>query len=401
MKNTFLAILTVVMLCGGCSPYRTTSGDEIPVIDVRSAIQHESYFSMKDDVKSIEYIPLETTDECLISNIIDLKGDDNYLFIHNGKTNETLAFNRQGKFIRKIGQAGQGPGEYAPSSISSISLDAEKKEIYLNRGTAPALIFSYQGDYLRKDTTASKGIGQRHSLKNGVWALAGTHFTPKQNSPWLLALQDNHNQLIETKSVFPASIPDNVAYMKEIQLTPFEKSAIAFTPCCDTLFRATPSGIEPAYIYDRKNGEEYYNLIADIRDLQLNKAENSSTIELFSFFETSNYIYFRAIKKSNPDKIYFQRLDKKSGVFLSQSIPQDFIDVSRGFSDGCVVGLKNDIDNGAPICPNFVYKDKACMQIINATTLQKLRDKGYLKNSPKVLNVDELDNPIVILYHFK
>ena len=74
MKNTFLAILTVVMLCGGCSPYRTTSGDEIPVIDVRSAIQNESHFSMKDDVKSIEYIPLETTDECLISNIIDLKG---------------------------------------------------------------------------------------------------------------------------------------------------------------------------------------------------------------------------------------------------------------------------------------------------------------------------------------
>ena len=401
MKNTFLAILIATMICGGCSPYRSTSGNEVPVIDVRSAIQHESPFSIKDDVKSIEYIPLETTDECLISNIIDLKADDNYLFIQNGKTSEILAFNRQGKFIRKIGKAGQGPGEYTPFSVSSISLDPEKKEIYLNIRNAPALIYSYHGDYLRKDTTASKGIGQRHSLKNGAWALVGTDFTPKQDSPWLLALQNNHNQLTETKSVFPVSVPDDVVYMKEIQLTPFEESAIAFTPCCDTLFRATPSGIEPAYIYDRQNGEEYYNLIADIRDLQSNKAENSSTIELFSFFETSNHIYFRAIKKSNPDKIYFQRLNKKSGEFLSQSIPQDYIDVSRGFSDGCVVGLTNDIDNGVPICPNYVYKDKVCIQAINTTTLQKLRDKGYLKNSPNALDIDELDNPIVILYHFK
>lgn len=36
---------------------------------------------MKDDVMGIEYIPLETTDSCLISNLTYLIMDDDFIFV--------------------------------------------------------------------------------------------------------------------------------------------------------------------------------------------------------------------------------------------------------------------------------------------------------------------------------
>lgn len=65
-------ILALSMFISACSIEQASDTNEILIADVRKAIQTESFFSMKDDVKSIEYIPLETTDSCLISNIISL-----------------------------------------------------------------------------------------------------------------------------------------------------------------------------------------------------------------------------------------------------------------------------------------------------------------------------------------
>lgn len=401
MKKETLSILITVMLCCGCSPQHSPMNVGVLIADVRSAIQTESPFSMKDDVKSIEYIPLETTDSCLVSNITSLIADDDYIFLGNGKTSQVFQFNRQGKFIRQIGRVGEGPGEYAPYSVYNLSLNHSQKEIYLNRTYQPALVYAYDGTFLRADTTFKETFGHRYPLNKGMWALAGMDFVPKQVSPWLLALQNDENQLIETKAVFPTSVPEEFVCMKEVQANPFGQSLVAFTPACDTLFRATASGIQPACVYNRENGTDYYTLIADARDMQTNKAEKESTIQLLSFFETSRYFYFRAIQKGDPDKLYFQRLDKQSGEFLSQSIPQDFIEISRGFSDGQVIGIPNDLDNGIPFCPGYVVNDQTCMQVINAETIAKLKDRGYLKNPPKALEIGEMDNPVVIIYHFR
>lgn len=62
---------------------------------------------------SIQYIPLETTDSCLISNLLNLQVTTDYMFMYNGKTEEVLQFDRKGKFIRRVGRQGNGPGEYS------------------------------------------------------------------------------------------------------------------------------------------------------------------------------------------------------------------------------------------------------------------------------------------------
>ena len=84
-----------------------------------------------------QYIPLETTDSCLISNLLNLQVTTDYMFMYNGKTEEVLQFDRKGKFIRRVGRQGNGPGEY--SMISELAVDDSNKELS---------IFQYGGDAL-------------------------------------------------------------------------------------------------------------------------------------------------------------------------------------------------------------------------------------------------------------
>ena len=73
MKNTIL-LLNGLWLLGlvACQP-KSSSLSECPIVNVRSALQKETPISMKEDVVSIQYIPLETTDSCLISNLLNLQ----------------------------------------------------------------------------------------------------------------------------------------------------------------------------------------------------------------------------------------------------------------------------------------------------------------------------------------
>ena len=396
----FLLLYLCFEILGACQSASLEKKD-VWVADVRSAMEQNTPFSMKDDVMGIEYIPLETTDSCLISNLTYLIMDDDFIFVQNGKTDQVFKFTRQGKFVCQIGRVGNGPGEYAPWTIENISLDVNKKEVFLNSRRLPAYVYSYDGEFLRTDTTTVEAVENRYLLNNGSFALSGASITPIQQSPWLVALKNEKNQMMVTKSPFPANVPAEACYMQEIQFVPFQNSALAYTLCNETVFRVTETGICPACVYDKKNGAEYNEKIADINEMAKDNTNTLSTIELFTFFETSRYFYFRTIVLSKPEKCFFQRLDKRTGEFLSQPVKQDFMELSVGFSDGNVIGMENDWDGGVPFCPRYIYKDRICVQVINAVTLEKLENKGYLKDKPVALQLDADDNPMVIVYTFR
>ena len=69
--------------------------------------------------------------------------------------------------------------------------------------------------------------------------------------------------------------------------------------------------------------------------------------------------------------------------------------------DGIGMGMDNDIDGGIPFWPEYVMADGGRAQVVNADILLALREKGYLKQAPDVLNIGDEANPVVILYTFK
>ena len=73
----------------------------------------EEKIKAKDLLVRIEYIPLETTSDCLIGKSMNVYASGEYIIVTQffGKA---FAFDRKtGHFIHEIGHLGQGPGEYA------------------------------------------------------------------------------------------------------------------------------------------------------------------------------------------------------------------------------------------------------------------------------------------------
>lgn len=80
-------------------------------------------------IKSIRYIPLETTDASLIRNINKIIVRDSVYYIFDNLSKKILLFNKRGRFIKSINKVGQGPGEY----IYPSDIDVDKEgNIYLS-----------------------------------------------------------------------------------------------------------------------------------------------------------------------------------------------------------------------------------------------------------------------------
>ena len=101
------------------------------MIDLDNAVRNPNeYFYYSSLYKGIKTILLETNESCLIGAIDKMRVFDNYIFIMDCFIAKSLyVFDKEGRFIRKIGNNGQGPGEYV--QLSDFTIDKENKIVYV------------------------------------------------------------------------------------------------------------------------------------------------------------------------------------------------------------------------------------------------------------------------------
>jgi hypothetical protein len=97
---------------------------ELLVIDIVEGIEDKGTTMLLSEVaEDITFIPLETSDECLIGDIRSIRFSNDYLVIIDSETDQILLFSKTGRFIRKIGRKGQGPDEYLSPYFSVLVND--------------------------------------------------------------------------------------------------------------------------------------------------------------------------------------------------------------------------------------------------------------------------------------
>jgi len=120
----------------GCSVQKKTDeqtdtlkNNKLFVVDVDIKLE-ESFIHTSSVFNNVKTIILETTKNSLISPLFKFIAFDNYLFILNlYPSKDFLLFDRDGKFIRKIGGLGGGPGEY--TRVFDFTIDTSNRIIYL------------------------------------------------------------------------------------------------------------------------------------------------------------------------------------------------------------------------------------------------------------------------------
>ena len=95
-------------------------------IDIEANIRNMQQLRLSEFSSKIRYVPLETIDDQPIGVTIEATFFQGMILI-NG-INSCLLFDDNGKFIRKIGSRGRGPGEYQYGGIIGIN---KNKSVYI------------------------------------------------------------------------------------------------------------------------------------------------------------------------------------------------------------------------------------------------------------------------------
>ncbi len=123
----FLIIIFFTTSILNCSIDKKTTSNK--KIEIKVNLNKQKKIKLSSFVDSIAYVPLETTENCLIGNIDKIRILNYLIFILDKRQNKIFIFNTSGNFQYSICHIGRGPGEYL--SISDFCIDPDMKHIII------------------------------------------------------------------------------------------------------------------------------------------------------------------------------------------------------------------------------------------------------------------------------
>ena len=139
MKRSFINIITISILSifsisfFSCSKKRnreyTTPQIPISQIEIPSNIKPtvDEVYPLSEIVSDVEFVQLEVTNESLLREIYSIQVSDSHILVED--YDDVFLYTRQGKFLTKVGQKGQGSGDYV--YIICMALDENNQEIHI------------------------------------------------------------------------------------------------------------------------------------------------------------------------------------------------------------------------------------------------------------------------------
>lgn len=111
----YLLLLLIVYTFYGCytGTQKVAHTNEIREILI-DPDKFETFLDLSEILDdSVEVIPLEMKDECLISQIVRIEFYKDKILVSDKANAKIFVFTSEGKYLKSIGKQGQGPGEYS------------------------------------------------------------------------------------------------------------------------------------------------------------------------------------------------------------------------------------------------------------------------------------------------
>jgi len=422
MKKILILFCIAINLLA-CSNQKKTG--EYSVIDVLSNIEKYKQVYCSDYFSSMELIPLETSEDCLVSvkswiseNMVLFNND--IIFIQG--ENNFYTFDITGKFLNSIGQMGQGPGEYL-SLTSNNYFNMDDSTIFVDDGgTQRILEYDYNGKYIQTipKPIIVEGFPLSPTFYIGGDLFIGHIFNPSGKKINNYCLFDRNGDVIKyfpnhfffdrasffyTKfdGAFLPKLVDDRIYLKDY--------------CNDTIYTFTDSLLKPTFILkfgkyaiskEDMGNPEFLNM-------------RSKKITLKYILGTSNYFFYSILV---PD--IFSR-PKAKQVFIpliNKFLPDDnelygIYDITTNTNillDTDAHGQKgiiNDINGGFPFFPRYYAGDGVVVDIWQASDMKEILTEAYFstikikdqqahqKLRELLKTLDEEDNPVVVIAKLK
>jgi len=147
MKKIPVLCLLLAFIMTSCSQHESADKKSVEIIKLEEAFAIKKAITINDISINFEFVKLETNDECLIGTGLTVYSNDQYLITIDRQ--RILLFDRRdGKFIREIGQRGNGPGEYS-RTYNVMPFNEGTSIVYAGRNR---MRYGYSLDGQLKDT---------------------------------------------------------------------------------------------------------------------------------------------------------------------------------------------------------------------------------------------------------
>lgn len=363
------------------------------LIDFYGAYQNRAPILLSSQfAEDIEFIPLETTDECLLgdflANII-VTSDNIIVFDYES----CYRFDRKGKFMNKIGSKGNGPGEY--TNPTSIMVDTLNQWVYFSDYWSARLV---KYDYTGKHLTDLKieGIESYNTLykpKEFILERSGYHYAKKGERFSLLYYSEEQNKIIsKMRCDYENEIP-KLVICPPISYT-YQGNLFVKDFWCDTIYQM----IDPLHLksYAVLDKGKFENRKYDDNSLITGKEEARDRMVLVTYriTETGRYILISSNKAA---VVYDKKLKKTfAGGYLGENGKLGVQDDLYGSP-----GIRSDYFPKGVIDNRLCSFRQAHELIENGDGGHKITDARYEAYQKMVKNLKEDDNPVIMIFKIK
>ncbi len=394
MKNIYLLLFLLCIGNAGIAQMQPIKIKFDPESMERSKVGLSAF------IESIEYIPLETTDDCVIDKGMVFDYDDTHIIVKDNTCQSAYLFDRKGNFLRTIGSTGGGPDEFV-DGIHCIYLDEDDHTIIAGtlgkalcfnkkgeilwttvfpKNEDRSIIAYFQGKFLRSrssyyfpDSVYSVYTiydQKAHLLKEAIPSL---RMPPLINKQWRISFATRH--------IVPVYTYQNMPHVREY--------------LNDTVYRI--NGLNqfiPKYVFDLGKYKVTPEIQADIEHFA-DKTYNKVIIA--EIVETNQVLLFQYYYKGIIRCCYYDKSDKRLYSFDSSGYPNDY-DGGVNFVLNWSRGQKNRFVQTSFLAEEFLSLFEQCQQEKRPIRGPQSAVQAFEK---LVKKVDPDDNPIIMIMKLK
>ena len=405
MRYCKVGIISVITFCSCTANLSQTferKGNEAEINLDNIKTKTEDYFLYSSMYKNVKTILLETNELCLIGRITKMRVCDKFFIVLDGSIAKSLyIFDKEGHFIRKIGNTGQGPGEYL--SPSDFSVDKVGNLIYVLDSQLNRInIYDLRtGKFVRSIVFGDNNVRSHNIEYVGGILFADAYFREQSDDNYLIRIIQDPSGKIDgrflnvkeyRKGVSNTSFGNrNVFYLRE------NGNAVFVQPFMDKIIEISKDSVFP--LFDIKSNDVLTSEIIksamekDVNRYYLDLIKYNKYFLISDFVDHGNMIQFRYQKGTGLRWILYNK--QTFEVTIYQKIWDDFVYISKDA-------------NGTPL-PYFGCNDSSGVFYFYDTNqvpmIHQFAKDGLLSSELNKLdelkNLDEEANPIIFFYEFK
>ena len=357
----------------------SVSAQKPVVINLAKAISESPKEIMLNELASdIRYVPLETTDDCLMNN-------EFYIMQYTGEdiiTSGIFHFDKNGKFLNKIGSKGQGPEEYLQGLFAFG--DWKNKLLYVQNWTT-LTCYGFDGTFVRSVPTPQLNMGAAGLFdENHILYSNDIYYADKAN-PIQLYMVDSQNG--KTVSKWRGHLEENKKYGMILTSRDFMynyDNSLFYKPALENVIFKILSPKKRQLVYKFDCSGKDIDVSAD----EVDPKKRFQFLSVYWAKETAQYLFVNyGMKNISRLGIY----DKEKKTFTN-------------------VTIKDNLAGGYDIHPAWTSDDNHLLMVYYAGGLLQDKEKRYstglLPERKKELdellkNIKEDENPVVILVTLK